>query len=161
MSRPPRFPARAPLSSLQEQETARRTVLRRRRELADERTLITKAVIGGAIDGETSREQPDRNRTEDAELARKEAELELPLPDLESLLPLATRVLTDPAGLWRQAHGEARIALQRFLFPEGVPFDGESFGTAVTSPLFSRLRAWERAKERMVTPRGFEPLSPG
>lgn len=40
---------------------------------------------------------------------------------------------------------------QRFLFPEGVPFDGESFGTAVTSPLFSRLRAWERAKGKMVT----------
>jgi len=70
---------------------------------------------------------------------------------VDSLLPLAKRVLTDPAGLWKDAHGEARVALQRFLFPEGVPFDGDSFGTAVTSPLFSRLRAWERAKGKMVS----------
>lgn len=143
------------------QESARQTIARRRSELRDRRAAITEAVINGAIDPETSREQLDQNRAEDAELARKAAELERPLPDVESLLPLAERVLTDPAGLWREASGEARLVFQRFLLPEGVPFDGDSFGTAVTSPLFSRLRAWERAKGKMVTPRGFEPLSPG
>ena len=73
-----------------------------RRELADERTHITEGYSCGAIDDETSREQLDRNRAEDAELAPKEAELEPPLPeDLESLTPLAKRVLTEPGGLWR------------------------------------------------------------
>ncbi len=142
-------------------QSARQSIARRRSELLDRRAAITEAVISGAIDPETSREQLDQNRAEDAELVRMEAELERPLPDVASLLPLAERVLTDPAGLWREASGEARLALQRFLFPEGVPFDGESFGTAVTSPLFSRLRAWEGAKGKMVTRRGFEPLSPG
>ena len=52
---------------------------------------------------------------------------------------------------------DAGTALGGFRLPERVPFDGESFGTAVTSPLLSRSRAWEK----MVTPRGFEPLSPG
>ena len=143
------------------QESARQSIARRRSELRDRRTAITDAVISGAIDSATSREQLDQNRAEDAQLARKEADLERPLPDVESLLPLAERVLTDPSGLWREASGGARLALQKFLCPEGVPFDGESIGTAATSPLFSRLRSWERAKGEMVTPRGFEPLSPG
>ena len=50
----------------------------------------------------------------------------------------------------QQAVRRAREELLRswvgVVFAEGVPFDGESFGTAATSPLFSRLRAWERAK---------------
>lgn len=66
---------------------------------------ITKAAISGAIAPETSREQLDRNRVEDE-----------------------SRVLTDPAGLWKEARGNARLALQSFLFPEGVTFDGQSFG---------------------------------
>ena len=31
--------------------------------------------------------------------------------------------------------------------PEGLPFDGETIGTALTSPLSSRLRAWWGKKE--------------
>ena len=86
----------------------------------------------------------------------------LPGPEpAREVIPAAERVLTDPAGLWKEARGRARLALQAFLFPEGVPVDGEAFGPAVTSPLFSRLRAWKRRKGEMVTPRGFEPLSPG
>jgi hypothetical protein len=75
------------------------------------------------------------------------------LPDVDALIPMAKRVLIDPAGLWKDSRGEARMALQRFLFPEGVPFDGDSFGTAATSPLFSRLRPWESAKGKMVKAR--------
>ena len=41
--------------------------------------------------------------------------------------------------------------LREFQSPEGVTFDGESSGTAATSPLFSRLRAWESAKGKMVS----------
>ncbi len=142
-------------------EAKRQRIARRRRELFDERAAITKAAIAEAIDPITSREQLDRNRDEDESLTQKEAELGRPIPAVESLIPVAERVLTDPAGLWKEARGEARTVLQRFLFPEGVPFDGDSFGTAVTSPLFSRLRAWESAKGKMVTPGGFEPPSPG
>ena len=56
---------------------------------------------------------------------------------------------------------DAGTVLREVQFPEGVPPDGESLGTAVTSPLFNHLRTWESGKVEVVTPRGFEPLSPG
>lgn len=37
--------------------------------------------------------------------------------------------------------------------PDGLPFDGEVIGTAVTSPLFSHLRAWQQGKKEMVKAR--------
>jgi len=70
---------------------------------------------------------------------------------VERLVPVAQRVIADPGGLWKEARGEARTVLQRFLLPEVVPFYGDSFGTAVASPLFSRLREWERSGGKMVT----------
>jgi hypothetical protein len=73
----------------------------------------------------------------------------------------APRVLSEPATLWQDADPATRLVFQRLLFPEGLPFDGEAIGTAVTSPLFSHLRAWQRGKMKVVTPWGFEPQSPG
>ena len=70
---------------------------------------------------------------------------------MERLVPVAQRVIADPGGLWKEARGEARTVLQRFLLPEVVPFYGDSFGTAVASPLFSRLREWERSGGKMVS----------
>jgi hypothetical protein len=68
--------------------------------LHDRRSAIT-AFISGAIDSETSREQLDQNRAEDAQLARNGADLGR-LPDVESLLPLVERVVTDcPGRRWR------------------------------------------------------------
>jgi len=87
---------------------------------------------------ETSLEQLDRNRVEDESLAQKQAELGRPLPDLEKLIPIAQRVLTDPAGLWKEARGNARLALQSFLFPEGV------------TP--STARRWNRRNQPCVQP---------
>ena len=81
---------------------------------------------------------------EDESLAQKQAELGGPLPDLEKLIPIAQRVLTNPAGLWKEARDNARLALQSFLFPEGVTFDGQSFGTVVTL----RSAAYARGKAR-------------
>jgi hypothetical protein len=117
------------------------------------RGAITKAAIKGAIDPETSREQLDQNRAEDDSLAPREAELGRPLPDVERLDPVAQRVIADPGGLWKEARDEARAVLRRFLLPEGVPFNGDSSGIAVTSPLFSRLREWGRSGGKMVKAR--------
>ena len=54
-----------------------------------------------------------------------------------------------------------RKRLQWFLYPEGLTFDGERIGTPLTSPLFTWLRSLADEKEKMVTPGGFEPPSPG
>ncbi len=141
-----------------EVERARRRFAMRRRALGEERAAITRGYGKGAIDEETTREQLDRNREEDRRLAQKEAELSRPLPDLEQLIPLAERVLADPAGLWEQTWGKQRTALQRFLLPLGVPYDGKAFGTALTAPIFEWLRPPTGAEGKVVTPTGFEPV---
>jgi hypothetical protein len=75
---------------------------------------------------------------------------------LEILGPVAIELL--PSSLRVSGLGDRGLrdgARSSKLFPEVVPFDGESFGTVATSPLFSRLRAWESAKENgegKVTP---------
>jgi hypothetical protein len=113
------------------------------------------------MDDELFREQLERNRAEGASARADLNRLGASEPDAEALLPLAERVLSDPAKVWKDADPDTRLVFQRFLFPEGLPFDGESIGTAVTSPLFSHLRAWRGKKKEMVTPWGFEPQSPG
>lgn len=81
--------------------------------------------------------------------------------DEDAAADLGARLLDDPAGLWESLSPPAKVRLQRFIYPEGVPYDGEAFGTAVTAPIFGWLRPPAEAGGKMVTPRGFEPLSPG
>ena len=82
--------------------------------------------------------------------------------DEDAAADLGARLLDDPAGLWESLSPPAKVLLQRFIYPEGVPYDGEAFWNrrnrarlrVVTSPPAG-------TDGRMVTPRGFEPLSPG
>ena len=48
--------------------------------------------------------------------------------------------------------------LQQVLFPEGLRFDGEEFGTAVTCLAFKQLGENEPAESGMASPTGFEPV---
>ena len=54
-----------------------------------------------------------------------------------------------------------RIAewLQQALFPEGVSFAGEEFGTAVTSWAFKHFEALRPTGNDLASPTGFEPVS--
>ena len=108
------------------------------------------------LDAETFQGQMGRNRSEETLVKRQLADVQLEVPDVESILPFAERVLRDPGGLWEDAE-----LPQRYLFPEGLRYDGESFGIAVRSPVFETLGSLGARGEEVVTPRGFEPLSPG
>ncbi len=138
-------------------ERAARTI--RGLEAKRERTL--EAAVEGRIRGEDAQGLIDKydQLIAESELELQTASREIPEPG--ELLGIASRLLEDPAGAWRAAGHRGKLALQAFLFPEGLAFGGTAFGTAVTSPLFSQLRVWQRAGGGMVTRRGFEPLSPG
>jgi site-specific DNA recombinase len=142
-------------------EQARKTLEQKHAGLAEEQTRLTKAYGRGVMPDAVYDEQIKRNLAELTEVGVDLDRIRASVPDAAALLPLAERVLSEPATLWQDADPATRLVFQRFLFPEGLPFDGESIGTAVTSPLYSHLRAWQREKKEMVTPRGFEPLSPG
>ena len=92
---------------------------------------------------------------------KREAKLLLNKATESLILPFAERVLRNPGQLREDSELPQRQRLQRYLFPEGLRYDGESFGIAVRSPAFETLGSLGAEREEMVTPRGFEPLSPG
>ena len=51
---------------------------------------------------------------------------------------------------------QRRRHLQTVLFPSGVRFDGEGFGTPVTRLFFKDLEAESGQETQMVSPTGFE-----
>ena len=76
------------------------------------------------------------------------------------MLAFAERLIVNAAGFWKEFTGPQKQRFQAVLFPEGLAFDGEEFGTARTNLFIRELHGITQAKERMVTPPGFEPGSP-
>ena len=60
--------------------------------------------------------------------------------DVEGVLGFAEHVLTNAARLWAELGIDGKQELQQALFPQGLFFDGQEFGTAVTSWLSSTSR---------------------
>ena len=54
----------------------------------------------------------------------------------EGVLGFAEHVLTNAARLWAELGIDGKQDLQQALFSQGLSFDGQEFGTAVTSLAF-------------------------
>jgi len=72
-----------------------------------------------------------------AQVELSEAKLEC--IDVEGILGFAEYLLENAPRLWMELSLEQRQQLQRTIFPEGLPFDGEQFGTAVTCLAFKNF----------------------
>ena len=80
--------------------------------------------------------------------------------DIESLLDFSHYVLINAPRLWTEASLDQKQRLQKVLFPEGLTFCEETFGTTKTSLIFNLLEAQEVPKANMASPAGFEPALP-
>jgi hypothetical protein len=76
-----------------------------------------------------------------ARAARIDAKLEG--YDVEGVLAFAEHVILNAAQLWIEFSSDQKQRLQKVLFPEGLTFAGEEFGTAATCPLFKLLEKTE------------------
>ncbi|MBZ0118402.1 MAG: hypothetical protein K8H88_15470 [Sandaracinaceae bacterium] len=76
---------------------------------------------------------------------------------MAELLAFAERVLTDLGALWKRLEPKGRRALQATVFPAGVTFDGETFGTPQIASVFLHLRAVSAPESDEASPEGFEP----
>lgn len=79
--------------------------------------------------------------------------------DIEGALAFAEHLLTNAARLWSELGLGAKQQLQGVLFPEGVTFDGKTFGTAVTCLAFKQLREETQTGLELASPSGIEPES--
>ena len=87
------------------------------------------------------------------------------LLDVDGVLAFAEHVLTNGARLWMELGLDQKQRLQQVLFPEGLRFDGEKFGTAVTCLAFKQMPPDESGNSGMASPTGtvtpWYGLSPG
>jgi hypothetical protein len=73
---------------------------------------------------------------------------------VEELLAFAEHVLTNAVRLSMELGIDQKQQLQQVLFPKGVCFDGERFGTAVTCLAFRQLAENAEAESSLACPRG-------
>lgn len=80
--------------------------------------------------------------------------------DVNAIVSFAEHFLNNAATLWLESSSDVKQGTQDVLFPNGVHFDGESFGTSRTNLVFSGLAPIHRRIEGMVAHTGFEPVLP-
>jgi hypothetical protein len=78
--------------------------------------------------------------------------------DLEGLLAFSEHVLCNASALWTGASATDRRTLQAALFPEGLAWSPEGFGTFVTCHAFSYLRGISGAGNGVASPGGTDRL---
>ena len=78
--------------------------------------------------------------------------------DVEGVLAYAEGVLTNASQLWLNATLDQKQRLQSVVFPEGLSFDGDEFGTAVTCLAFRSLGEDRQPESSVASPTGFEPV---
>ena len=116
--------------------------------------LIEAFVYQQAIDPDTYRREMERIRDEEVVTEVELSENRIDELDVEGVLAFAEHVVLNARRLWSEYDPQRRRHLQKVLFPKGLEFDGESFGTPVTCLFFRDLEAQEGAESQMVSPRG-------
>jgi site-specific DNA recombinase len=80
--------------------------------------------------------------------------------DVDAIVSFARHFLSNAGRLWEESSSDLKRRIQDVLFPNGVHFDGESFGTSRTNLVFSELAPTREPIEEMVAHTGFEPVLP-
>ena len=105
-----------------------------------------------SIDRQTYERQRDQLREQVALAEMELNDAVLDQLDLDGVLAFAEHIVTNSARLWTELDLAQRQRLQSVLFPEGLRFDGERFGTAVTCLAFKRLDGTGESNSGMASP---------
>ena len=77
----------------------------------------------------------------------------------EEVFSFGLQVLTQIDNLWEQMEFKEKLLLQKVIFPEGVEYDGRTFRTTKTAPVFNYLAESRGRKSHMGWVMGFEPTA--
>ena len=138
---------------------ANATIERRIRKLEKRRSKLTDAYLDEKLSDENF--SAKQSEIEEAlALARLELrEAQVHQLDVDGLLGFTDRLLTKPAAMWKDANDEDRPAIQRLVYPQGIQFDGTSFGTAGIAATFNILGGKNPRNVDMVGDTGLEPVT--
>ena len=137
----------------------RRKLTERIEELQRRKDELVEAFVHGkTLDAVTYDERVSREN-EGLALARLElVQAQTGELDVEVLLDFGENLMMNTAQMWLDLGFEQKLRFQRVLFPDGLTFDGESFGTVLTSPVITYLRDISTGKVSMASPTGFDPF---
>jgi site-specific DNA recombinase len=143
------------------QSTSKREVAQLNQRLAALSTrhkqILDKSLSGVFSDSDTKRLLSEAEReSEDlqCQIAATEGNEMIP----EQVIKTGLAVLQDMATFWQKASLTTRQRLQRFLFPEGIPFGEAGFGTYKTAFCIQRKAVISMSENTMVAPRRIELL---
>nr|ADI23841.1 hypothetical protein [uncultured gamma proteobacterium HF4000_48E10] len=111
-----------------------------------------------SIDQATYDRQRDKLREETALVEIELHEARLDELDVEGVLGFAEHLLRNVGRAWLEASLDQRQRLQQVLFQEGLRFDGEAFGTAVTCLAFKDFGELRPTGTDVASPRGLGRL---
>ena len=77
--------------------------------------------------------------------------------DIVTVAKRSTSVLEDIGGIWYGIELDVKKRFQKFLFPDGILYDGEDFRTIKTALCIEKKWQEDFQKSTVVTPRGVEP----
>ena len=144
-------------ASVRQQQARRRLAeLAARKQRLVEAYLYERAIDRATYDSERSRLDLALAEAEEAASRPQSA-----TPNLAQALDLAEDLLTNAADRWWHLEARPRRVFQNLLFPRGIfALPDGKFRTPEMCPLFSDLEAGDRRNARLVSPTGFEPVSP-
>ena len=130
------------------------------------REILTEKLINGAIPDTSARKMFDKYDKDELEAKSELLTLKSQNSDAAELLEFGLDKLVDLKQTLNDIkEPEIRFRFQKWLFPVGLTYDGEKFGTA-KMPLIFRLKKNTLAgiltqKSSLVAPTGLEPVTQG
>ena len=137
-----------------------RVLIRKSEKIETRKTTLVNRWLDGDIDQDGYKEQIARLSLEIDEVKQQLRATEFEHIELEGVLAFAEKIVKRPSRLWVESSLGQRQRLQETLFPNGISFDGEQFGTDSTSLFFSLIGKVSSQDYDLVSPTGFEPVLP-
>jgi site-specific DNA recombinase len=132
--------------------------LRRLEQLATRKTRLLEAYLyDQSIDEDTY--SSENQRLEDEAIAATSKLQPEPVSSkaLDESLLFAESILEDIPGYWNQLETQLRPSFLRVVYPEGLAFGDDGFGTAETPVFFTRTGVTSSTTDGLVGLPGFEP----
>lgn len=143
----------------EKRQESQRTSLKLQKDLEtlkERKNKLVDALLEKILTPKTYQEQTAKL---ELEITLKELEVGESHPedlDLEGILNYAEFVISNPKKLWQDSPLDQKQRLQKVLFPKGLRFGNEGFGTSETAPIYRFLGSFDTQKETLVAPRGIE-----
>lgn len=114
--------------------------------------LVEAFVYEKKLDPKTYQEETDKLQVE---IGLKELEVNQRHGedlDMEEILDYAEFVISNPGKLWKDSPLDPKQRLQKVLFPKGLKFGQDGFGTSESAPIYRFLRPSDTQNNMLVAP---------